>query len=167
MTRTDAASEAAVTRVARRVALAMVLVTGCGATAAAQARNRVQLSLREVSAASVSCALDVTSNSMVGEAILTCQRTSPDSHLGAHRALTVSEAARLFALTEQMQVRPQPPEDASVPRPVGPKTTLVVRRGVDGLTVDLSPGSTGLSDAEREISQMLRSIADELRGVKR
>lgn len=149
------------------LAAAVLLTPGLVAVTAAQPRPRVQLSLREVSATSLSCALDVASNSMVGEAILTCQRTYPASHLGAHRPLTASEAARLFELTEQMQMQPRQPEAESPARPVGPKATLVIRRGAEGVTVDVSQGSTGLSDSEREIWQMLRSIADELRGMKR
>lgn len=154
-------------RVVWRRALATALLTAClAALAAAQPQPRVYLSLREVSAASVACALDVTSNSMVGEAILTCQRTEPPSHLGAHRPLTPSEAARLFALAEQLKMQPLPPDAQPAPRPVGPKATLVVSRGADALSVDVSQGPTGLSDSEREIWQMLRSLADELRGVQ-
>lgn len=149
-----------------RPALAAALLTAClAAPSAAQPRDRVRLSLREVSAASVACALDVASNSMVGEAILTCQRTEPPSHLGAHRPLTPSEAARLSALAEQMTMQPLPAE-APAPKPVGPKATLVVARGAEGVSVDVSQGPTGLSETEREIWQMLRSLADELRGVK-
>ena len=149
-----------------RPALAAALLTAClAAPSAAQPRDRVRLSLREVSAASVACALDVASNSMVGEAILTCQRTAPASHLGAHRPLTPSEAARLFALAGQMTMQPLPSE-APAPRPVGPKATLVVARGAEGASVDVSQGPTGLSDTERELWQMMRSIVDELRGVK-
>jgi hypothetical protein len=150
-----------------RLALAAVLLTAClVAPSAAQPRDRVQISLREVSAASVACALDVASNSMVGEAILTCQRTEPASHLGAHRPLTAAEAARLFALVDQMKLQPRRPETQPAPRPVGPKATLVITRGTEGVTVDVSQRATGLSDSERELWQMLRSIGDELRGVK-
>ena len=101
---------------------------------------------------------------MVQEAILSCQRTHPASHLGAHRPLTASEAARLLELTEQMQMQPHHPEAESAARLVGPKATLMVRRGAKDVTVDVSRGPAGLSDSQREIWQMLRSIADELRG---
>lgn len=150
-----------------RLALAAALLTAClVAPSAAQPRDRVQLSLREVSAASVACALDVTSNSMVGEAILTCQRTEPASHLGAHRALAAAEAARLFALAGQTKIQPRQPDAQPAPRPIGPKATLVVSRGAAGVAVDVSQAPAGLSDTERELWQMLRSIGDELRGVK-
>lgn len=149
------------------LAAAVLLNPGLVASTNAQPRPRVYLSLREVSAASLSCALDVASNSMVGEAILSCQRTSPASHLGAHRPLTATEAARLFALAEQMQMHPQQPGTESAARPVGPQATLVVRRGAEGVTVDVSQGAAGLSDAERDLWRMLRAIADELRGLKR
>jgi hypothetical protein len=151
--------------VSRLALAAAALLTACLAAPAAQPRDRVRLSLREVSAASVACALDVASNSMVGEAILTCQRTEPASHLGAHRPLTAAEAARLFALAGQMTMQPLPPE-APAPRPVGPKATLVVARGAEGVAVDVSHGPAGLSDSQRELWQMMRSIADELRGAK-
>ena len=52
------------------------------------------------------------------------------------------------------------------PRPIGPKATLVVSRGAAGVAVDVSQAPAGLSDTERELWQMLRSIGDELRGVK-
>jgi hypothetical protein len=154
--------------VGSRLALAAaVLLTAClAAPAAAQPRDRVRLSLREVSAASVACALDVASNSVVGEAILTCQRTEPASHLGAHRPLTAAEAARLFALIEQMKMPPRQPDVQPAPRPVGPKATLVISRGAEGVSVDVSQGPAELLDTERELWQMMRSIADELRGVK-
>ena len=152
-----------------RLALAAaVLLAACvEAPAAAQPQPRVHLSLREVSAASVACALDVTSNSMVGEAILTCQRTEPPSHLGAHRPLTAAEAARLFALAEQMKMQPRQPDAQPAARPAGPKATLVVTRGTGARSVDVSQAPAGLSDTERELWQMLRSIGDELRGTKR
>ena len=154
-------------RVMLRLALPAALLSVCVvATAGAQPRPRVQLSLREVSEASLACALDVASNSMVGGAILTCQRTDPASQLGAHRPLTAAEAARLFALVDQMKLQPRRPETQPAPRPVGPKATLVITRGTEGVTVDVSQGATGLSDSERELWQMLRSIGDELRGVK-
>ncbi len=151
-----------------RLALtAAVLLAACvAAPAASQPQPRVHLSLREVSAASVACALDMTSNSMAGEAILTCQRTEPESHLGAHRPLTPAEAARLFALAAQMKMQPLQPDAQPAPRPVSPKATLVVTRGAEGVAVDVSQAPAGLSDTERELWQMLRSIGDELRGVK-
>ena len=154
--------------VSRLALAAAVLLTACLAApfSAAQPRDRVRLSLREVSAASVACALDVASNSVVGEAILTCQRTEPASHLGAHRPLTAAEAARLFALIEQMKMPPRQPDVQPAPRPVGPKSTLVISRGAEGVSVDVSQGPAGLLDTERELWQMMRSIADELRGVK-
>ena len=153
--------------VLRPALAAAVLLAAClAAPSAAQPRDRVRLSLREVSAASVACALDVASNSVVGEAILTCQRTEPASHLGAHRPLTAAEAARLFALAEQLKMQPRQPEPESAARLVGPRATLVISRGAEGVSVDVSQGPAGLLDTERELWQMLRSIGDELRGVK-
>lgn len=158
-------------RVMRRHGLAAaVLLSAClvaVSIAVAEPRAQVHLTLREVSAAPAYCTLDVTTNSRVGEVILSCGRPDPDSHLGAHRPLTASEAARLHALTEQMPMQPLPQEAVPTDRPVGPRATLLVRRGDEGVNVDVSQGPTGLSDSEREIWQILRSFADELRGMKR
>jgi hypothetical protein len=73
----------------------------------------------------------------------------------------------LFALAEQMPMQAHlPGAESSVPT-IGPKANLVIGRGAEGVTVDVSRGLTSLSDDEREIWQMLRAIADELRGMKR
>lgn len=152
-----------------RLTSAAVGLTAClvAVNATAQPQDRVRLSLREVSAESLFCALNVASNSMVGEALLTCGSSDPSSHLGAHRPLSTSEAARLFALVEQMPMQPHLPGAEWSMRTIGPKANLVIGRRAESVTVDVSRGPQGLSDDEREIWQMLRAIADELRGMKR
>ncbi len=144
-----------------------VLLCLIAANAAAQPVDEVRLSLREASPASPSCTLDVVSSSTAGEAILSCARTSPASHLGAHRALTASEAARLYALSEQMEMRPQRPNAEPAALTNGRKGILVVVRGAESATVDVSQGPKRLSKRDQELWQLLLSIADELRGVKR
>lgn len=137
-----------------------VLLAGVAGASAAQPADTVQLSLRETSPLT-SCTLDVVTSSAAGEAILHCTRTSPASNLGAHRALTAVEAARLFALsTTRAQSRPDRSGADS-----GSKATLVLVWGTERVTLDVSQGPDNLVDDDREIWRMLRAIADELRGT--
>lgn len=139
---------------------AWVLLSGVVAASAAQPADKVQLSLRETSPLT-SCTLDVVTSATAGEAILHCTRTSPASNLGAHRALTAVEAARLFALsTTRAQSRPDRPSADS-----GRKSTLVVVWGTERVSLDVSQAPERLVDDDRELWRMLRAIADELRGT--
>lgn len=142
-----------------RVAVCVLLAGVVGASAA-QPADTVQLSLRETSPLTA-CTLDVVTSSTAGEAILHCTRTSPASNLGAHRALTAVEAARLFALsTKRAQSRPDRPGADS-----GLKATMVVVWGPERVSLDVSQAPESLVDDDREIWRMLRAIADELRGT--
>lgn len=135
----------------------------------AQPGARVRLSLLEASVPvqSRSCTLEVAVDATAGEAILTCSRnTPPVSHLGAHRALTTSEAAHLYALASE-QVSAQLPRathapPASVDRPTA---AITITRGTQRVVLDVSDGPNGLSGAAQETWRRLRDIADELRGT--
>lgn len=140
---------------------------GAAAQALAQSLDPVRLSLVEVSLpiGSRSCTLEVTAGATVGEAILNCHRSVPPvSNLGAHRALTASEAASLYALAAGL-VSTQPPKSGSAPRARvdRPTATLTAARGAQRIVLDVSDGPTALSPAEQRVWRRLRDLADELR----
>jgi hypothetical protein len=153
------------------VAVVSLRVLGPAADVEAQSPDRVRLSLLEASvpAESRSCTLEVAVDPNAGEAILNCSRkTPPVSHLAAHRALTTSEAARLYALaSERASTRPQstgssPP--GSVDRPT---VTITITRGTQREVLDVSDGPQGLSENDQQTWRLLRELADELRGTGR
>jgi len=92
----------------RRIAAFVSLgLLGRAPDAAAQSPGQVRLSLLEASAGaeSRSCTLEVLANKTTGEATLSCERRTPTvSHLAARRALTMSEAARLYTLVDNARV---------------------------------------------------------------
>jgi hypothetical protein len=147
-----------------------VWLPGRTAGAAEQSPEQVRLSLFEGSPGpSVSCTLEVVVNASAGEAILSCQRnTSPASHLGAHRALKPSEAARLHALGATRA--PARSEGAGRPATAstdGARSTLTIQHGDQRVVLDLGPGHSTLSAGDQQILQMLRQLGDELRGSGR
>jgi hypothetical protein len=104
-----------------------------------------------------------------GEAIPTCNlNTPPVSHLGAHRALTTSEAARLYALAVAAGRGPASGHRGPVPAGVDrPTATLAITRGPQTVVLAVSDGPRGLSADVQETWRLLREIADELRRTAR
>ena len=137
----------------------------------AQSPDRVRLSLVEASVRSESrsCSLDVVVDTTAGEAILMCTRnTPPVSHLGAHRALTTSEAASLFTLASGPALtRPQSTGSSTPTRVDRPTATITITRGTQRVVLDVSDGPKGLSANDQQTWRLLREIADELRGTAR
>ena len=137
----------------------------------AQFADRVRLSFVEASVRSESrsCSLDVVVDTTAGEAILLCNRnTPPVSHLGAHRALTTSEAASLFTLASGPALtRPQSTGSSTPTRVDRPTATITITRGTQRVVLDVSDGPKGLSANDQQTWRLLREIADELRGTRR
>lgn len=153
------------------VAIVSLHLLGGVADVGAQAPDRVRLSLLEASVGtgSRSCSLEVVVSATAGEAILTCSRdTQPVSHLGAYRALTTSEAARLYALASGPALTPPPSGGSSAPASVERSTaTITITRGAQRVVLDVSEGPKGLSANEQQTWRLLREITDELRGTGR
>ena len=155
----------------RIVTFVSLCLLGTAADTEAQSPDRVRLSLLEVSPPpnSRSCSLEVVVGDTAGDALLTCDRsTSPVSHLAAHRALTTSEAARLYVLASVPAAsRPQiagSPAPASVDRA---RVTITITRGTQRVVLDVSEGPERLSANNQQPLRLLREIADELRGTGR
>jgi hypothetical protein len=154
-----------------RIAAFVSLVLLGRAAAEAQSPGQVRLSLLEVSAgaASRSCSLEVLVTETTGEATLSCERnTPPVSRLAAHRALTTSEAARLYTLTSApASSRPQvagSPVPASVD---GAKVIITIERVSQRVVLDASQGPETLSGNDQQTLRVLREIAGELRAAGR
>lgn len=135
--------------------------------AGAQSSDHVRLTLFETSAPTEarSCTLEVVVGQTTGEAILTCERRVPPvSQLSSHRALTPSEAARLYELASVPATsRPQgsltpPPANAERAR-----STLTITRGADRVVLDVSEDATPLAPDDQQVLRLIRAIADELR----
>lgn len=155
----------------RIVAFLSLGLAGTTAEAAAQSPEQVRLTLLEGSARTEGrvCTLEVVVAATAGEAILTCHRnTPPVSQLGAHRALTAAEAARLFALASGPAASlPQStgsPEPARVDRA---KATVTITRGAARVVLDVTEDMKGLSAQDQQTLRLLREIADDLRGTGR
>ena len=153
------------------VAVVSLRLLGAAADVEAQSPDRVQLSLLEASVRteSRSCSLEVVVGTTAGEAILACNRnTPPVSHLGAHRALTTSEAARLYALASGPALTRPQSTGSSAPASVDrPTATITITRGTQRVVLDVSDGPKGLSANGQQTWRLLREIADELRGTAR
>jgi hypothetical protein len=153
------------------VAVVSLRLLGAAANVDAQSPDRVRLSLLEASVAaeSRSCTLEVVVGTNAGEALLTCNRnTPPVSHLGGHRALTTSEAARLYALASgRASTRPQGTGSAPPAGVDRPTATITITRGTQRVVLDVSDGPKGLSAHDQQTWRLLRDIADELRGTGR
>ncbi len=153
------------------VAVVSLRLLGPAADLEAQSSDRVRLSLLEASgpAESRSCTLEVAVDPNAGEAILNCSRkTPPVSNLGAHRALTTAEAARLYALASERTWTRAPGTGSSPPASVDrPTVTLTITRGTQRDLLDVSDGPMGLSDNDQQTWRLLRELADELRGTGR
>lgn len=157
--------------VVRVAAFASICVLGRPAGAAEQSPDRVRLSLFEGAprAESSACTLEVVVNASAGEAILSCERnTSPVSRLGAHRALTTSEVARLYALASVPAAPPQGSGSDARSSADGSMSTLTIQQGDQRVVLDLGPGQQSiLSERDRQTVRMLRQLVDELRGSGR
>jgi hypothetical protein len=155
----------------RIAAFVSIWVLGMAADAGAQAPDQVRLSLFEASARaeSRSCTLEVVVNKTAGEAILSCERnTSPVSRLGAHRALTTSEAARLYALASvPASTRPQGSGSHAPASADGARVTLTINQGNQRVVLDVGQEPNTLSRNDQQTLRILRELADELRGAGR
>jgi hypothetical protein len=143
---------------------------GREAGAEAQPPDQVRLSLLEASApaAARSCTLEVVLDKAGGEAILSCERSAPVSHLAAHRALTASEAGRLYALASvPASSRPTGSGNPATANAAGARVTITIERGGQRVVVDASDAEETLSADHRQTLQVLREIADGLRGAPR
>jgi len=143
---------------------------GRAADADAQSPGGVRLSLLEASAGaeSRSCTLEVVADRTAGEATLSCGRnTPPVSHLAAHRALTTSEAARLYLLAGTASSRAQGSGTPAPARADGDRATITIERGKERVVLDASRGPETLSGNDQQTLRLLREIADELRGAGR
>ena len=152
----------------RTVAFVSLVLLGRAADSEAQSPDQVRISFLEASAGteSRSCTLEVLVNKTTGESTLSCERnTPPASHLAAHRALTTSEAARLYTLAST-SASSRPPRSGS-PAPAsagGAKVTITIERGNQRVVLDASQGPEALSGNDQQILRLLREIADELKG---
>jgi hypothetical protein len=155
-------------RIAEFVSICLLALA---AGAEAQPPDQVRLSLFEASARaeSRSCTLEVVVNQATGEAILSCERhTSPVSRLGAHRALTPSEAERLYAIASvPAPTRPQGAGSRAPASGDGARVTLTIQRGNQRVVLDVGQGLNTLSGNDRQTVRILRELADELKGAGR
>jgi hypothetical protein len=149
----------------------LIWLLGGPAAAGAQSPDQVRLSFVEVAARAEarSCTLEVVVSETAGEAILSCERdTPPVSQLGAHRALTTSEAARLYALASgPAATRPKSSGRAAAASADGPRATITITQDTQRVVLDVGQGPGTLSANDRQLLQMLRELADELRGAGR
>jgi hypothetical protein len=157
--------------VLRIAAFQLIWLLGGPAGAGAQSPDQVRLSFVEAAARAEarSCTLEVVVSETAGEAILSCERnTSPVSRLGAHRALTRSEAGRLYARASvPAPTRPQGSGSAAPASADGARATITITQDTQRVVLDVGQGASTLSANDRQLLQMLRDLADELRGTGR